>query len=188
METGENGGRLGPTSPHDYRLVAISKTPLQTIGTNGIPTLLRLIQTHDSKSRRALLSWLDRQRWITLRALPDWEKQNRGVRGFCLLGTYGLVAVPALIRLSHNGHDDVAFTAAYALFSVLDSVRADPAVALPILRQLMCEGAPDTQLNAANTLAVWFPREAGRAGVYTQFPELRLSNANFPHTIPRAVR
>jgi hypothetical protein len=182
LQTGEKGERLGPTSPHYYQLVTKTVVPIQTIGTNGIPTLLRLIQAYDSKARRTFISWLDRQRWTTLRPLPDWEKQNMGVRGFGLLGTNALSAVPALIQLTHNGEGDVAFTAGYVLFLVLDSFRRDKDISLPVLRQLLNDSDPVMQLNAANTMAVWFPEEAEKADVYHKFPQLRSSSVQTAST------
>jgi hypothetical protein len=182
LQTGEKGERLGPTSPHYYQLVTKTEIPIQTIGTNGIPTLLRLIQAHDSKARRAFLTWLDRQRWITLRPLPDWEKQNMGVRGFGLLGSNALPAVPALVQLTHDGNGDVAFTAGYVLFLVLDSFRRDKDISLPVLRQLLDDSDPEMQLNAANTMAVWFPEEAEKADVYGKIPQLRSSSTNIDQT------
>ena len=186
LQTGEKGGRLGPTSPHYYQFVTKTAVPIQTFGTNAIPTLLRLIQASDSKARRSFLSWLDGQRWIALQPLPDWEKRNMGVRGFGLLGTNALSAVPALVQLTHDGNADVAFTAGYVLFLVLDSFRGDKDISLPVLRQLINDSDPTMQLDAANTLAVWFPEEAEKSDVYNRFPQLRDSSTPVVQTDPTA--
>jgi len=166
LQTDENGKRLGPTSQHYYLIVTNSMVAIQAIGTNGIPTLLKLIQAHDSKPKIVLLSWLAHQRWLHTRVLPDWEKHNMGIRGLRILGTNAASAVPALIQLTHDGNGDVRFDAGYGLFVLLEECfRHDRDVCLPILLSLSNDSDSGMQFSAANTMAIWFPEEAEKAGV-----------------------
>lgn len=178
LQTGDKGERLGPTSQHDYQVVTRTGSPIRSIGTNGIPTLLRLIQTHDSRLKRSCLSWLARHQSIKSRLLPDWEKQNMGVRGFGILGTNAISAIPALVQLTHNRNGDVQFTAGYVLFLVLGSLRHNKDVCMPVLQVLLDDSDRTIRLEAANTMAVWFPDEAGKAGVYQTFPQLKPPGTN----------
>jgi hypothetical protein len=182
LQTGQNGRRLGPSSPHYYPFVSSAVVPVQAIGTNGIPTLLSLIRTQDSKVKHFILTLSERHTWIKLPLLPDWEKQNMAVRGFMILGTNAISAAPELIQIIHEGNGDAPFAATYILFSVLKSVYllgdGSRNLSLSILQELLHDSDRDVQLNAANCLRVWFPEEADKTGLYKRFPQLKAPSTN----------
>ena len=188
LQTGEKGEWVRPNSPHYYPLVTKSVAPVKAIGTNGIATFLRLIQAHDSKLKRFIRSLHDRQSLIDLRFLPDWEKQNMGIRGFMILGTNAISAVPALLQLMHDGNGDAAFGASYVLFGVLESFQRNKDICLPVLLKLLNDSDRDNQLSAANCMNAWFPGEAKKAGVYKKFPQLKPSNTSDIQINPERLR
>ena len=73
---------------------------LLQIGTNGIPTYLRLLRKKDSALKVKVIGWVDRQK---LRKNPfiSAERWNaEGMKGFYLLRTNARAAVPDLIEIA----------------------------------------------------------------------------------------
>lgn len=83
------------TEAHSQSMAALRK-----IGTNGIPTLLRMIQTSDSSLKVKLQAFAEKQRFIksnfedpkVMRNLADW--------GFYVLGENAKGAIPELLTLA----------------------------------------------------------------------------------------
>ena len=200
LATGEKGEWLEPSSPHAYGFVEKSCAPIQAIGKKGIPTLLGLLKAHDSKTkahdpkpRRFFVSLHDRQTLDHLQSLPDWFKQEMGVRGFTILGKDGISAVPELIKLlddvtGDTGDNSVSFAASQALEQLLSSARKDKAICLPALRTVLNDSDGEWPLLAANRITAWFPEEAEKAGVYKKFPQLKPSSTNNVQTNAPAAK
>src|SRR5688572_29776383 len=72
---------------------------IRQIGTNGIPTLLRMISTTeaDTRSRLARFAW-DR-RWTKKPYRPATQLNEEAKHAFEVLGTNAASAVPELIRI-----------------------------------------------------------------------------------------
>lgn len=75
---------------------------INEIGTNGIPTYLRLLKEKDSKIRLkcyAAFDWLNDNYAVKINHLLDWQRNAEGYLGIKTLGTNATVAVPELIRI-----------------------------------------------------------------------------------------
>ena len=77
-----------------------SDEAIRKIGTNGIPTLLRMIEANDSAFKMRLGSLLARKRLITYRD-SGWLRGD-AMHAFTVLGTNAASAVPELIRIYQN--------------------------------------------------------------------------------------
>ena len=80
---------------------------IRAIGTNGIPTLLRLISAHDPPWKAKAISWLNGQKLVRLEILSAREKRQLGFLGFHILDELGSPAAPQLVKLLENSHVEV---------------------------------------------------------------------------------
>jgi len=76
---------------------------LQHLGTNAIPTLLRLIQAEDPPLERKLFAWLGKQHYVKVHHISDFERRNQALIGFGKLGADGRGAVPDLLKIHQHG-------------------------------------------------------------------------------------
>jgi hypothetical protein len=108
-------------------LEAKAENAIRQIGTNAIPTCLRIIATRDSP----LLKLVSRfpERWQPFYRLSTPEYQFQGAYGLIALGADAEPAVPALIAMLNDSHAEVKYAAVFALSS-LGSLAED---ALPSL-------------------------------------------------------
>lgn len=104
-----------------------AENAIHQIGTNAIPTCLRIIATRDSP----LLKLVSRfpERWHPFYRLSTPEYQFQGAFGLIALGADAKPAVPALIAMLSDSHTEVKYAAVFALSS-LGSLAED---ALPSL-------------------------------------------------------
>lgn len=86
---------------------AESEAAIRSIGTNGIPTLLRLIQTPDSTFRTKLQALVEKQPFIKFNFADAERIRVMGVRGFKALGESTKGAVPDLLTLVKGGSGTV---------------------------------------------------------------------------------
>ncbi len=98
--------------PLSYWLERGNCTPAETedavdqIGTNCIPTLLRMIQARDSVVKKAFAVLLRRQPLVTIRMRTAFEARVTGLHGFYLLGGRAQPAVGSLIKLYEESPED----------------------------------------------------------------------------------
>ncbi len=72
---------------------------IRQIGTNGIPIMLRMLQAKDSVLEVKLFELLEKQHFIKIHHIPDWELQDLAGDEFLMLGPAAKDAVPALIAI-----------------------------------------------------------------------------------------
>jgi hypothetical protein len=72
---------------------------LRAMEPRATPTLLRWLQTRESRLRRRLCELAARQNWFTLEPDRAWERREWAMSGFALLGTNAAPAIPRLARL-----------------------------------------------------------------------------------------
>jgi HEAT repeat protein len=72
---------------------------LRSMEPRATATLLRWLQTRESRWRRRLCELAARQNWFTLEPDRAWERREWAVSGFALLGTNAAPAIPRLARL-----------------------------------------------------------------------------------------
>ena len=69
------------------------------IGTNAIPTLLKLVEARDSPLKLKLTGWLRRLRVVPIHPVTAVDLNYQGVHGFVTLGADARTAAPDLIRI-----------------------------------------------------------------------------------------
>src|ERR1035437_192656 len=72
---------------------------IRHIGTNAIPTLLRMTRAHDSTLKRKLIALAQKQHFVPIRFTAPWDQNSRARFGFSELGSAASNAVPALIEI-----------------------------------------------------------------------------------------
>jgi hypothetical protein len=141
---------------------------LMAIGTNAIPTFIKMFQAKDPMPGKRLL--------YQIRALIDPNYLSADVQhqlaneGFEFLGPKGLPAAPALAELMRTGPDTQVRLDALDLLKRVNAWE----VILPALTE-MFKHDPDPRLRryAAGELVVLFPEDAEKSGVFVTFPEVR---------------
>ena len=92
------------TNAYDIMLFRTSETDkadkaVSQIGTNAIPTLLRLLRAQDSALKIKLMDLVQRQHIINIKYTPAEQWNQVARRGFWILGTNAQTAVPELIAI-----------------------------------------------------------------------------------------
>lgn len=72
---------------------------VEQIGTNAIPTLLRLLQARDSPLKEKLARLVEKAPLIHYTNWPDWDRHHAAAEAFRVLGGKAKIAVPALIEI-----------------------------------------------------------------------------------------
>lgn len=90
-------------------------TAIRSMGTNALPTLLRLLQTKDDRLRHAIVTLVRRPSRDLFRVNSASDCHRMGTWGFDALGPTGKPAVPSLVSLLKDHDEDVRSTAAYCL-------------------------------------------------------------------------
>ncbi len=146
-----------------------ARNSVKTIGTNGIPTLLKMLQAKDAPLKARLISWANQGR-TPIHFRDAKETQSLAHDGFAILGKDAADATPGLIRLARDTDPKVSHRALFCL----PLVNPDKESLLPILTRIIHDPAFHIiQLNAASLLRGSYPDEAEAAGVYDAFPAFR---------------
>jgi tetratricopeptide (TPR) repeat protein len=72
---------------------------IRSIGTNAIPTLLRILKAKDSPVKKAVMDLAEKQSYVELPIHSVEEHSPKAVIGFYLLGDLATNAVPALVDI-----------------------------------------------------------------------------------------
>jgi HEAT repeat protein len=78
---------------------------IQQIGTNALPTLIRMLQAKDSPLKRQLIRLAGRQSFIRVSFRQPWESQLNAASGFFLLGDAARPALPALVEFLRTSEE-----------------------------------------------------------------------------------
>ena len=81
---------------------------VRQIGTNGIPTLLRMLRQHDSDFGLKLVKLAQKQRLIQINFVPATRRNSEAALAFGVLGAAGSNAVPALIQIYEERISDAS--------------------------------------------------------------------------------
>jgi hypothetical protein len=146
---------------------APDKQAVLAIGTNGIPTLLRLSRTVDPTWKVNLVSWLKGHKLMRATYRDAQTKRNLGFVGFYLLGEEAAPATSALVRLTQ---DPSPVLREHGL-QCLMQIHPTKELVLPILVRQLHDSDQMVREGAAYSLNLSFPDEAAKAGVYKMFPE-----------------
>jgi HEAT repeat protein len=77
---------------------------MRHIGTNGIPTLLRMLRASDSDMKYKLSEWASRQHLVKFRRIYATDLYSEALVGFEILGPKAKDAVPSLIEIYEKNH------------------------------------------------------------------------------------
>ena len=134
---------------------------IRAIGTNGIPTLLRLIQAHDPPWKAKMISFLNRQKIIHLDIRDARRRRELGIEGFYILAELARPAVPDLIQLTYHREPDTRLAALNSLLRV----PAGKEIHVAVLTRLLQDTNSDVSLAAAFGFAENYPEAAAKAGL-----------------------
>jgi hypothetical protein len=162
-----------------------SVAAIEAIGTNALPTLLRMMASHDGAVKSKLINLLNSQSLVHLWLHTAEDRRRAAFYGFVFLGTNALPAVPALIALTKNKNWEVR---ACALRSLVE-FHVGETTLLPVLTDLQSDSDTRVQMPAAGYLARLYPDEAERLGIYTKSPQLaRFRSLNSSTNAPAASK
>lgn len=81
---------------------------VRQIGTNALPSLLKMLRARDSALKRRLMYWAGRQSAIHFELIPAEDLRHRAVYGFKAIGATAQSAIPSILPLladSQSGRD-----------------------------------------------------------------------------------
>ncbi|MDB6111320.1 MAG: repeat protein, partial [Pedosphaera sp.] len=152
------------------------------IGTNAIPTLLRMLRAKDSGFTASLIRSLSRQQLLKIRFTGALERNMQAMNAFATLGATAKEAVPELIRIhDQNISWDSRWATVFALGGIgpaakeaiplllhgmpnadqsirfatvraLGQIHAEPALVVPVLTDRLQDGDPEVRVVAASAL------------------------------------
>lgn len=141
--------------------VAETKEAVDHLGTNCIPTLLRMLQAEDSMAKQKFTKWADEQNLISINLRDANDAHRNAIRGFEILGARAQGAVGDLIRLYETSSSDQQCYISEAL----GSIGAPAKEAIPTLLHTMT----DTNDTVTVTLREFAAAALGQIG---QEPDL----------------
>jgi hypothetical protein len=162
-----NGKRF--SDPHATMQAA--EQAIKAIGTNGIPTLLRLLQGNDLKRKEKLNALLDKQSLMHLRFERSSLQRGLAMSGFEILGSEAMPAGPALVQ----GLQSPDWSQRRYTLECLFLIDQNKKVLLPELVQAFHNSDPGIQRQTADYLHNHYPEEAEKVGVYQLYPAWKLS-------------
>lgn len=160
---------------------------LSKVGTNAIPTLLRMLSTGDPPFILKLKALVHRQHFITFRRRTAVNQHFQAVKAFQRLGSNAKIAVPALIQIYEQNPSAVSqIETAHALgsigpaaspavptllrgmtnldanvrqetASVLGQIHTDPALVVPVLTNSLRDPSFSVRIAALNALGAFGP-------------------------------
>jgi hypothetical protein len=165
----ETLGTLGPK-------YLAAQTAVRAIGTNGLPSLLRMFKARDSR----LSERVDKivPHWVPICHQEASRQHRLAEAGLRILGKDALPAAPALIELSKQGDSETRLRAIISL----DSMGPSKDVLVPVLKEHLSDTDWQVQAIAATLLQRRFPEEAGT--VPAKWREPTLPNSKAGETIP----
>src|SRR5262245_13961741 len=83
---------------HDELTRTEADEAVRHLGTNAIPTLLRMLRAKDSALTRRVVQSVQKHHLLKVRHTPDWQQHKQAVSAFERLGAGAKEAVPALIE------------------------------------------------------------------------------------------
>jgi hypothetical protein len=141
---------------------------ISAIGTNSIPYLLKWLQAEQESQTETRLVLFTKRWFPRYRHLWRFDRESMATKGFELLGTNALSAVPSLVRCTTNADFRVRWTALICL----GLVGAQKESFVPALTQRLKDPQEVVRFHAALVLHLRFPQEAAAAGVYAAYPSL----------------
>lgn len=159
FEESSNRARAGMDSVSD---VETSEHAIKTIGTNGIPTLLKFLQARDYPALEQLEGFVQRRLgWNSFYICDAEEKHWIARRGFFVLGKDARSATPELLHLLETCPP----TSAEAILMCLSRIDPPKDMVIPKFNQLLNSPSGRFKRLVAMCFEVLYPEEAREAGV-----------------------
>ena len=135
---------------------------VRRIGTNALPTLLRMLRAQDSALKVKFMDLAAKQHLIQIRYTAAEEQHYQACCAFGMLRAKARSAVPALIQIAHQNpsHD----SRCYAL-AALASIGPPAKEAMPFLLECVTNADGMVGVYADNALKAIDPEAAAKAGV-----------------------
>jgi HEAT repeats len=157
-----------------------SDDAIRAIGTNAIPTLLRMLCANDTKTKMAFIHLMEKQRIVGFVYTPAPSLNFAGAMGFRKLGPPGAVAIPDLIKIYHRNISSWSRSATAmalsdlapfdipgiseglaspdpqvrrVLVTALARIHARPDAIVPVLTRCLHDSDADVRITAAGALA-----------------------------------
>jgi hypothetical protein len=137
---------------------------MRQIGTNAIPSLLRLLRVKDSTLTVKLLDLLQEQHVIKIKYTRASYWNLAAGHGFQVLGAKAQNAVPALIEIVNA---NISPSSQYCSLIVLANIGPSAKDAVPSLLQWVTNADGAVRLSATNALLLIDPEAAAKAGIKT---------------------
>lgn len=158
-------------APHPYLEANSSTTRILTpeaeealrqIGSNAVPTLLRMLRARDSALTVKLMRLVQSQHVIKVEYIPANIWNASALEAFNILGSNGQSAVPELIRIASNN-----FSATSTSCAILSLVKVGPAArqAVPYLAQWVTNSDKGLRFYSGMVLRSIDPEAAAKAGI-----------------------
>jgi hypothetical protein len=156
-------GRFQPGYPFSYPNIMddhIAEEAVRSVGTNAIPTLLRMLRAHDPVWKRRFMDVM----WKlhlgrNLKHIPaEWQNYQGGL-AFRWLGTEASNAVPALVQI--YGRSLSGDSRHYTIVA-LEAIHSRPELSVPVLIEGLNDPDQGFRFVAASGLSV-FGTNAGAA-------------------------
>ncbi|PYK97465.1 MAG: hypothetical protein DME19_16230 [Verrucomicrobia bacterium] len=106
--------------------IQVAEEAVRRIGTNGLPALIRMIDSEDSWLKKKIMQLAQKQSLLSVPLVSGRIDQFRAVNAFHVLGAEAKPASSDLLKLVENGPDPVRSYALSALADVGPDARAVP--------------------------------------------------------------
>ncbi len=134
------------------QLLEQARIAIRTIGTNAIPTLLRMLKSKDSSLKLKLMQFAQMQHVIKFGWKLDWTRYYEAELAFACLGSDGKSAVPALLEIYNEGHSDPRHSEPMTISIIFGFMGPAAADAVPRLVRATTDTNYPIRVSAVETL------------------------------------
>jgi hypothetical protein len=152
----------------------VSSNAVQQIGGNAIPFLLGKFLVTDTPLKLRLKKLVGSQSLIRVEFTNPVLERSEAVQGFWILRENATSAATALAELTSHPDWRVRLSA----LDSLSFIHAAPETILPVFMRMIHDSDRQVQMKASYYFGKIFPEEAGRAGVFRQYPGFRPTSTN----------
>lgn len=142
---------------------------IEAIGTNGLPTIIKLLDARDSALKTKWIDLVNGQKLIHVHLKSALDKEWIAIVGLSVLGSNALPAFPHLIKLWQHSKGQI--TSGLAACQ-LKTVAPETNIFLVALEDCFLSADTEIKRGAAELLRLNFPKDAERLAIYKTFPDL----------------
>ena len=142
------------------------ESAIREIGTNGLPTLMRMLQSDQGE----VLTIVETE----LHGHEPWEKPDLARHAIRLLGSNAYPLIPELISMTSNSN----WRSRYRGLRCLSDLRPEKAILFPVLERCLSDTNTSVGVESAWIISRRFPEEVERLDVYKRFPNMARPSTN----------